>query len=286
MSSVKRLKMKGIIIFALIAFCLSITSATQAQQPAYYPSDRLDNMVSRIALYPDPLLAQTLAAATYPDQIPEAARWADEHHYLSGPDLANAINYDRLYFDPSVQSLLPFPSVLDMMAADMNWTSDLGNAFLSQRQEVMDAVQRMRQRARDYGYLQSNSQVVVTSGPYIEIRPYNPSVIYVPYYDPLIVYAPPRRGFFVGSGIGWGIHISIGSYYRPWGWGASRFEWNTHSVIINNNHWDRDWQNRREYVHPYEHVERFEPSRRMEQHEAITRTERERQAARYGYHPQ
>jgi len=99
--------------------------------PPQFTPDQLDNMVSRIALYPDPLLAQVLAAATFPDQIPDAARWADQHHYLQGQALASAIQGDQLPWDPSVQALLPFPSVLGMMASDMRWTSDLGNAFLA-----------------------------------------------------------------------------------------------------------------------------------------------------------
>ena len=100
--------------------------------------------MARIALYPDPLLAQILAAATYPNDIPPAAQWADQHHYLTGQALANAITADQLPWDPSVQALLPFPSVLDMMNSDMNWTTQLGNAFLAQQQDVMDAVQRQR----------------------------------------------------------------------------------------------------------------------------------------------
>ncbi len=109
--------------------------------------------MARVALYPDPLLAQALAAATYPNDIPAAAQWADQHHYLTGQALANAISADQLPWDPSVQALLPFPSVLDMMASDMNWTSQLGNAFLAQQQDVMDAVQRERAVAERYGYL-------------------------------------------------------------------------------------------------------------------------------------
>src|ERR1700680_1461882 len=142
-----------------------------AQGPPTYSPEQLDKMVSRIALYPDPLLAQVLAAATFPDQIPDAARWADQHHYLTGDALAAAISGDRLPWDPSVQALLPFPSVLDMMASDMGWTSELGNAFLAQQPDVMDAVQRARHRAYDYGYLRSNSQVIVRSGPYVEMVP-------------------------------------------------------------------------------------------------------------------
>ena len=140
--------------------------------------------MARIALYPDPLLAQVLAAATYPNDIPAAAQWADQHHYLTGQALADAIQGDQLPWDPSVQSLLPFPSVLDMMNSDMRWTSDLGNAFLAQQQDVMDAVQRQRAVAQRYGYLRSNGQVIVSGGPYITIMPVNPGYVVVPYYDP------------------------------------------------------------------------------------------------------
>src|SRR5579863_1713916 len=129
--------------------------------PPSFPPQQLDQLVARIALYPDPLLAQVLAAATYSNDIPAAAQWADQHHYLTGQTLANAIAADQLPWDPSVQALLPFPSVLDIMSADMNWTSQLGNAFLAQPQDVMDAVQRQRAISQRYGYLRSNGQVLV-----------------------------------------------------------------------------------------------------------------------------
>jgi len=131
-----------------------------AQPPPSYPPQELDRLVQRIALYPDPLLAQILAAATFPDQIPDAARWSDEHHYLTGPALAQAITADQLPWDPSVQALLPFPSVLGMMASDMAWTQELGNAFLAQQPDVMDAVQQERHIAWNYGYLRTNPQVI------------------------------------------------------------------------------------------------------------------------------
>jgi len=141
---------------------------SETPPPSYSP-EQLDRLVSRVALYPDPLLAQVLAAATFSDQIPDAAKWADAHHYLRGDDLAKAITADQLPYDPSVQALLPFPNVLETMASDMDWTGNLGDAFLAQRQDVMDAVQRMRLKAKDYGYLRSNSQVVVSGGPYIAL---------------------------------------------------------------------------------------------------------------------
>jgi hypothetical protein len=213
-------------------------------------------MVSRIALYPDPLVAQILAAATYPEQIPDAATWADQHQRLNGQALADTIHRDQLPWDPSVQALLPFPSVLGMMASDMNWTSDLGNAFLVQQQGVMDAVQRERRRARDYGYLRSNNQIVVGGGPYITIMPVNPAFIPVPYYDPAVVFIAPRPGFAVGGAIRFNSGVAIGGFFRPWGWGYNRFDWGTHAVIINNSPWRRTWGNRGGYVHPYPGVVR------------------------------
>ncbi len=110
-----------------------------------YPPQELDRIVSPIALYPDPLLAQVLAAATFSPEIPDAARWGDQHHYLSPEQLPAAIAADQLPWQPSVQALLPFPQVLAMMAGDMPWTEELGAAFLVSPAEVMAAVQRMRQ---------------------------------------------------------------------------------------------------------------------------------------------
>jgi hypothetical protein len=253
-----------------------------APPPSFTP-DQLDNLVSRVALYPDSLLAQVLAAATYPDQIPDAARWADQHHYLQGQELANAIQADQLPWDPSVQALLPFPSVLGTMASDMRWTSDLGNAFLANQQDVMDAVQRERHKAESYGYLRTNGQVVVTGGPYVAITPVNPDFIVVPYYDPRVVFFAPRPGFVVGGGIRFGFGVTIGGFFRPWGWGYDRFDWGHHAVFINNSPWRRTWVTRRTYVHPYPEVRRFAPGPRpAEHHETIGRSEVERRDEREG----
>lgn len=276
---------RNILKMLLVVFIMAgLPGFVAAQGPPSYPEHELENMVTRIALYPDPLIAQILAAATYPDQIQDAARWADDHHYLRGDELARAISDDHLPWDPSVQSLLPFPSVLEMMASDMDWTAALGNAFLSQEQDVMEAVQRMRRRARDYGYLRSNQQVVVSGGSYITIMPVNPGYVCVPVYDPRVVYYAPRPGFYVGGAIGFGFGISLGYAFRPYGWGASHFAWDRHEMYVGDARWGRDWHNRTVYVHPYHGVERWNgPPHPIEEHRRIERSEVERNAPRRGY---
>jgi hypothetical protein len=246
-----------------------------------YPPAELDRITSPIALYPDPLLAQVLAAATYSDQIPDAARWADLHHYLTGPALTAAMAADRVPWDPSVQALLPFPSVLDMMASAMPWTQELGSAFLGQSQDVMDAVQRNRQKAVSYGYLQSNPQVRVVTGPYIEIIPVNPDYIVVPYYDPLVVYVRPRPGFVVGGAIRFGFGVTLGAAFVPWGWHSTNFGWSNHTVIVNNAPWRRTYENRQTYAHPYT-VPRYAPPPRIEEHKGFERSREERESDRGG----
>jgi Protein of unknown function (DUF3300) len=266
---------------AVLACAAFAAGPALAQEPEHFPPGELDRIVSRIALYPDPLLAQVLSAATFPEDLGDAAKWADQHHYLSGDRLANAINEDRLPWDPSVQALLPFPNVLEMMAADMGWTNQLCNAVLVQRPEVMDAVQRMRRQARDFGYLRSGGAVVVAGGPYITIMPARPDYIVVPVYDPLIVFAAPRRGFVVGTAINFGFGISVGAAFRPWGWGVARFDWGSHGWFIGEHPWGRTWATRVEYRHPYT-VQRYEPARRVEGHELITRSPHEREVVTRG----
>jgi hypothetical protein len=244
----------------------------------------LDGLVARIALYPDPLLAQVLSAATYSDQIPDAAKWSDHHHYLSGDALAAAISGDHLPWDPSVQALLPFPSVLEMMAADMGWTSQLGNAVLAQRNDVMDAVQRERRKARDFGYLRTGPTVIVGGGPYITILPARPDYYCVPVYDPGVVFIAPRPGFAVAGAINFGFGFTIGAAFRPWGWGGARIGWDTHAWYIGERPWDRVWANRVGYVHPgYAAVPHYEVAHRVETHELIERSAHEREAARSGH---
>lgn len=260
-------------------------------QPSNFSPEQLDELVSRIALYPDPLLAQVFAAATYPDQLADAAAWADQHHYLSGDALAQAINGDQLPFHPSVQALLPFPSVLQMMVGDMNWTLSLGNAVLSQNEALQDAVQRMRHRAYDLGYLRTgNAQFTYSNGPYIEILPVDPGYICIPYYDPAVVFYRPWRGR--GVGISFGFGVRIGGYFAPWGWGGGRVDWGHHTIFMNNQPWARRWENRDGFQHPYPGV-RVRPWTgpapsgvpRQDPHRLTPRTPVERQRAEMGRKP-
>jgi Protein of unknown function (DUF3300) len=242
--------------------------ADQQPQPPM-PPQQLDTLVGRIALYPDPLLAQTLTAATYWDEIPDADAWADEHAYLKGDALNQAMLSDNLPWDPSVLALLPFPSVLDMMAHDPNWTGQLGNAVLGQREDVMDAVQRLRGQARGYGYLASNSDIdVVDDGGYIEIQPFNPNLYYVPIYDPYVVYGPPRPGLFIGGVIRFGPAIPLGVSFGRFGWFGAGFGWRDHAVLIDHRAWTRTYENRGAYVHPYAHPYVRPAAPRVEHHES------------------
>jgi hypothetical protein len=256
-------------------------TAGPQQPPPSFPPAELDRIVSPIALYPDPLLAQVLAASTFSGDIPGAARWADEHHYLTGAQLSSAITADQLTWDPSVQALLPFPSVLGMMASSMPWTRELGDAFLAEPAQVMDAVQRMRQKAASYGYLQSNAQVTVHPGPYVEILPANPAYVVVPYYNPAVVFVPPHPGFVVAGAIRFGYGVSLGVSFGPWGWGGTNFVWASHTVIVNHAPWGRTWFNRATYVHPYT-VRRYGPVHEVDHHRVVARTARERDEERNG----
>jgi hypothetical protein len=161
--------------------------ATPVPQPSV---DELDQLVAPIALYPDALVAQALAAATYPTQVVEADRWMQQHTDLNGGALAQAV--DSQPWDPSVKALTQFPSVLAMMDKNLSWTSSLGDAYVNAQENVFDAVQVMRQRAQQAGNLQSTQQEeVTTDGQTIAIEPTDPEVVYVPEYDPWDVYGAP-----------------------------------------------------------------------------------------------
>lgn len=253
----------------LLALGACLPSLVAQAPPPPLPPPELDRLVQRVALYPDTLLAQILTASTYADQIPEADQWANQHAALHGDALAHAIAEDHLYWDSSVQALLPFPQILEMMAQDMAWTRQLGDAFLAQHNEVMDAVQRDRRAAFRYGYLRTNGYyTVVDAGGYIEIDPVSPGVFVVPVYDPAVVFFAPRPGFAIGAAISFGPRISLGIAFAPWGWGPgvfARFDWRAHTVFVNNHPWERTWVNRGAYVHPSP-LPHYERKGRVEKH--------------------
>jgi Protein of unknown function (DUF3300) len=215
--------------------------------PAYTPQtpDQLDQLVAPIALYPDSLVAQVLAASTFPAQIVEADRWVQANPDLKGDALAKAV--DQQPWDPSVKALCAFPTVLGNMDKNISWTSSLGDAYYNQQQDVMDAIQRMRRKAEAAGNLKSTpQQVVQDQDKNVVIQPAQPDVVYVPAYDPWLVYgypiAPwpywynypgiwfggPYLSFGIGFGIGW-----FGGF--GWGWGNWGFDWHNHYAIYNHN---------------------------------------------------
>jgi hypothetical protein len=221
---------------------------------------QLDDLVASIALYPDPLIAQILAAATYPLEVVEADRWLQANPGLQGTALTDAAQSQP--WDPSVQALVVFPSVLGMLDRNLAWTINLGNAFLAQEQDVMDAMQRQRQRAMDAGLLGSSQQQLVqrsteANQTVIEILPAQPEVVYVPVYDPVAIWGapiyhpwppfwyPPRPvgaviaagfvGFFFAVLVARSFHHWGG--WSGWGWGVG---WHRHTVVVNNTFYTRN----------------------------------------------
>jgi hypothetical protein len=260
---------------AVVALLIAVQASALEAPPLDSPA-RLDELVAPIALYPDPLLAQVLAAATFHDQIPDAARWADQHRELAGQALALSMQAQRLPWEPEVQAMLPFPAVLDWMATRQDWAARLGDSFLAHQPEVLDAIQRQRRKAKNFGYLRSNPKIAITSDHEIAIRPVNPATIAVPSYDPAAVFAPPHPGSGVDRAIVWRETVRvggfkpygwklekfavIGGYFQAWGWGLEDIDWGAHTMTINGAPWRRNWANRNEYAHPYPDLRKVVPA--------------------------
>jgi hypothetical protein len=253
----KRFDLSSFSMWGVLFAALLIASGGQllaAQQPPELPPpnqalapNQLDDLVAPVALYPDPLVSQILVAATYPLELVQALQWLQRNPGLSGADLTQAAQQQN--WDPSIQALVVFPDLVKRLNQDITWTTNLGNAFLNQQADVMDAVQRMRSKAEQAGKLSSTSQQTVTntndSGqPVIEIEPANPQVIYLPNYDPAYIwgpslYYPYASWYYPGGYFGFGIGIPIGMYFGGgwggwggWGWHPG---WGSHNVIVNNN---------------------------------------------------
>jgi hypothetical protein len=222
----------------------SDAQGNSAPTPAPLSSEQLNALVAPIALYPDALVAQVLAAAANPDQVAYADDWLNQNKSLTGTTLAQAV--DQQSWDPSIKALTQFPSVLDNLARNLSWTSSLGQAFANQQADVMAAVQVMRAKAMAAGTLQSSSQVTVVqqSPSTIVIQPANPQVVYVPQYNPTVVYgaavtvpfyvAPPVP--VVATGLYFGAGITVGATFGGGGWGAG-FGWGWHAWNVNWGGW-------------------------------------------------
>ncbi len=195
--------------------------------------EQLQQLVAPIALYPDALLAQILAASAYPTQIVEAERFLQQNPGLKGKELGDAV--DKQEWDPSVKALTQFPSVLANLDKDLSWTSELGDANYNQQADLMQAVQVMRKKAEEAGHLKSTPQQTVTNqGPQVEIQPANPEVVYVPEYDPTLIYGYPVGvwpGFYPWWGVGgpylsFGVGFGVGPFFGyGWGWHGWGFDW-------------------------------------------------------------
>src|SRR5213080_2374840 len=229
---------------------MTTTTTSDTEQAPKLPNDQLNSLVAPIALYSDPLLAQTLAASTYPLEVIQLEQWMGKNKNLQGQALADAVA--KQPWDASIQGLVAYPDVVTRMADNIQWTTDLGNAFLAQKSDVMDAVQRMRAKAQGTGNLKTSAQQVVqtetvASGKQvIEIQQANPDVVYVPSYDPQVVYgaAPPAYpyypytypGYVPGTALAWGAGIALGAAaWGAWGGNWGNCDWNGGNVNINNN---------------------------------------------------
>jgi hypothetical protein len=181
---------------AAAAPAAAATAAAAAEQPAF-SQEQIEQMVAPIALYPDALLAQVFMSATYPLEIVQAARWVKKNEALKGEALDAALRTQP--WDPSVKTLVLFPTVLQRMNDNLDWTQDLGDAFLAQEQDVMDTVQRLRHEAQKTGALKDTpQQKVVVEKETIIVEPAEPQTVYVPTYDPSVVYGqpPPAQPYY------------------------------------------------------------------------------------------
>ena len=228
--------------------------AAATEEAARIPAEQLDSLVAPIALYPDPMLSQTLVASTYPLEIIQLQQWLGKNKNLKDKALVDAVKKQN--WDPSIQAMAALPDVVKQMAENIQWTTDLGNAFLAQQNDVMDAVQRMRKKAKDAGNLKSSEQQkvetqVVESKQVIVIQQSSPEVVYVPSYNPTVVYGPPvypyppiaypPAGYYAaGMAISFGVGIAMGAawgggwgYHGGWG-GNNDITINRNNTFVNN----------------------------------------------------
>src|SRR5579864_4365119 len=224
------------------------------EQVTTIPLEQLDSLVAPIALYPDPLLSQTLVASTYPLEVIQLQQWLGKNKNLKDKALADAVQ--KQPWDPSIQAMAALPDVVKQLAENIKWTTDLGNAFLAQQNDVMAAVQRMRSKAKNGGNLKSSEQQkvetkVVESKQVIVIEQANPEVVYVPSYNPTVVYGapaypyppiayPPPGYYAAGMAISFGVGLAMGAAWGGgWGYGCG-WGGNNDITINNNNNFNRN----------------------------------------------
>jgi hypothetical protein len=248
--------MNRAILYTAMSAGLSLAAFAQAPpdyQPSYQPqpaspqlsAQDLSNLAAPIALYPDLLLSEVLAASTYPLELTQAEQWLQNNPGLRGPQLVDAAKQQN--WDPSIQALVAFPDVMSLLTRDIQWTTDLGNAFLSQQADLMDAIQQLRASARANGRLADTPQQRVTYEQQngqnaIVIQPTDPQVVYPPVYNPAYVWGPPVYGVYpsLGYPAGYGIYYGVATFlgalftgqlsFGGWGWGLS---WLTHGLFLN-----------------------------------------------------
>jgi hypothetical protein len=238
---------QGVALFLSWSMVLAGVRDGFAQAPAQalqQSPQQLQQLVAPIALYPDGLVGQILAAASYPDQVVEAEKWLGRHKNLTGDKLAKEVN--KQHWDASVKALTQFPAVLANMNQNLAWTSELGDAYVNQQQNVTQAIQTMRQKAQQAGNLKTTPQEnVTTQGQTIVIQPAAPDVVYVPQYDPWLAYGYPLAAFpgwypfpglFLGGpGIAFGLGFGIGLYAGfGWGWHNWGYDWHGGGRVVYN----------------------------------------------------
>jgi hypothetical protein len=256
--------MKRACIYAILA-CFGTVGISIAQGPAPASSPTanpplapLEQLLAPVALYPDALLAQVLTSATSPGQVTEMYSWLQQNKQLQGTALQEAAQQKG--FDASFIALALFPDVISQLASQIDWTTELGTAFLSDPKGVMYSVQKLRAQAQAAGNLRPTAQQSVTTEiqggqKIIVIQPANPQVVYVPVYNPQVVYYPPPPGaaILIGFGLGIAIGAAMGNssyYYSPYGWGAWGMGWHTHTVVVRGGAWVVPPYARYPYVRP------------------------------------
>jgi hypothetical protein len=223
---------------------LGASTEACAESTIKLTAQQLDSLTAPIALYPDALLAQVLMATTFPQEVQAAAQWSKAHSVQNGDDAVKAVSSQP--WDPSVQSLVAFPQVLATMASRPEWVTQIGDAFLAQPNDVMNSVQRLRKQAQEAGNLKSNQQQnVIVEQDKIQIQPANPQVVYVPTYNPTLVYGswpypayppiyiPPPPGYAIATGFAAGLAFGAGIAVTNSLWGG--VNWNTGNVNVNVN---------------------------------------------------